>query len=85
MTGDQAPETRWEQVARAKLSHVLGREQGAAVMVRVMEQHHLPTLATAEDLYQFAQHVSRLDGFASAVGALLSLHAVMNGASGTRR
>lgn len=75
--------TSWDKVAREKLCSVLGREHGEAVMAQVMKQLGLTTLATPDDLYRFAQHVAQLDGFTAAVGALLSLHAIMHGASGT--
>jgi hypothetical protein len=75
--------TSWDKVARDKLCSVLGREQGEAVMAQVLKQIGLTSLATPDELHRFAQHVARLDGFIAAVGALLSLHAVMHGASGT--
>lgn len=81
--GPRSNTTSWEKIAREKLCSVLGREQGEAVMAQVMKELGLTALATPDDLHRFAQHVARREGFTAAVGALLSLHAVMNGASGT--
>jgi hypothetical protein len=84
MDGASRPKaTPWDAVALEKLCSVLGPEHGALVMAQVMEQMGLPSLETPDDLYRFAQHVAKLEGFTAAVGALLSLHAVMHGASGS--
>lgn len=72
--------TRWNEVAIAKLSNVLGSAQGEEVYVETLRALVLDTLGSADDLFRFAQLVKERDGFAGAVGALLSVHAVMHGA-----
>lgn len=86
--GEGAPlttATYWDEVALTKLRNVLGPERAGVVMEQIMERIGLRTLSTADDLYRFGQAGAELGGFTAAVGALLRLHAVMHGASGTHQ
>lgn len=74
-------ETRWNEVALTKLSNVVGREQAEEVYAATMRDLDLESLRSPNDLFIFAQHVKKLEGFVGAVGALLSVHAVIHGAS----
>ena len=72
--------SRWNDVALAKLSNVLGSAQGEEVYVETLRALVLDSLGSADDLFRFAQLVKERHGFAGAVGALLSVHAVIHGA-----
>ena len=73
--------SQWNEVALAKLSNVLGSAQGEEVYVETLRALVLDNLGSADDLFRFAQLVKQRDGFVGAVGALLSVHAVMHGAT----
>lgn len=75
----------WDRVALAKLSAVLGEARAAEVFASVLRELSLTTLGSADDLYAFAQHVSKKEGFVGALGALLSVHAVIHGATAQPR
>ncbi len=64
-----------------KLAAVVGDSKADALMAGVLGELHLPTLQSADDLYRFASRLASVGGFAGAVGGLLSVHAVMHGAS----
>lgn len=71
----------WSEVALAKLSNVLGKAKGEEVFAATLRELGLVQLSSADDLYVFAQQVIKLGGFAGAVGALLSVHSVIHGAT----
>jgi hypothetical protein len=75
----------WSEVALAKLSHVVGRAKAEEVFEATMRDLGLVELRSADDLYNFAQRVIKLDGFVGAVGALLSVHAVIHGATASSK
>lgn len=72
--------SRWNDVALAKLSNVLGSAQAEEVYVETLRALVLDSLGSADDLFRFAQLVKQRAGFAGAVGALLGVHAVIHGA-----
>jgi hypothetical protein len=74
--------TDWNGVALARLVKVLGPEAGRGAMDAALRELQLPSLRSADDLYRLSRVLARAGGFASAVGGLLSLHAVMHGARG---
>ncbi len=74
------PATPWDQLARTKLAKVLGDTEAEYVMGDALKQLNLVSLSSADDLYSFAQNLSRRVGFVATVGALLSLTAVLRGA-----
>ena len=69
----------WHAVAESRLTFVLGPEKGAAALASGLSAVGLESLRTARDLHRFAHHLIDSGGFASAVGGLLSVHAVMYG------
>jgi len=69
--------TEWHAIAESRLTSVLGPTKGAAAFGEALRAVGL--VATAGDLHRLAQHLSASGGFASAVGGLLSVHAVMYG------
>jgi len=74
--------TRWDDVALAKLTSVLGPEKGRATREELFAELGISSLASPDDLYTFAQRLLARGGFAAAVGGLLSVHAVIHGANG---
>lgn len=73
-------ESRWNDVALTKLSNVIGKANAEEVYAETLQALALESLHSADDLLRFAQHVREREGFVGAVGALLSVHAVMHGA-----
>jgi hypothetical protein len=73
----------WREVALAKLSSVVGSERAAEVFAATLLEIGLDDLSSVDDLYRFAESVGRREGFVGAVGALLSVHAVIHGARST--
>jgi len=71
--------TEWHAVAAARLTSVLGAAKGEATLAGALRAVGLERVATAADLHRLAQHLSATGGFTSAVGGLLSVHAVMYG------
>lgn len=69
------------QLALGKMAKVLGEARARELLTRLCEEANL-TLATADELFQLAAALSKLGGFEGAVGALLSVQAVMRGARG---
>ncbi len=80
--GDGAP---FQELAQAKLVRVLGPAQAAQVYAETLAAAGLTAIASADDLYRFATHLSKRGGFAAAVGGLLSVAAVLRGAAGDGR
>ncbi|MDP3220422.1 MAG: hypothetical protein Q8S73_40385 [Deltaproteobacteria bacterium] len=68
-------------LALDKLTRVLGAEKGRRVYGDVLSDAGLTEILTADDLYVFSEHLSRLGGFEAAVGGLLGVDAVLRGAS----
>lgn len=78
------PPTEWHAVAAAKLAAVLGEAKGAVALDGALRATGLVRISTATELYRVAQHLSAAGGFASAVGGLLGVHAVMHGGNEVR-
>ncbi|RKG75246.1 hypothetical protein [Corallococcus terminator] len=72
----------WHGVAVAKLNSVLGPARGPVVLEEALRATGLVHINSADELHRFAQVLITTGGFAGAVGGLLSVHAVMHGASG---
>lgn len=70
------------QLALQKMSAVLGEGRARSLLDEICRSENVP-LATADDLFRFAAGLSKLGGFEGAVGALLSVRAVMLGAKGS--
>ncbi len=83
------PETqcKFHQLALTKMTRILGEQRARVLMDQVLTTLGVE-LANADELLQFANELSKLGGFEGAVGAMLSVQAVMHGAVGdppTRR
>lgn len=63
------------------MSRVLGASRAQALTALVLRESGLE-LSTPDDLLAFAREIEKLPGFEAAVGAMLSLDAVMFGAKG---
>ncbi len=68
-------------LAVGKLTRVLGPERGPRVFAETLASARIATLETADDLYVFAESLARRGGIEAAVAGLLSVAAVMRGAS----
>lgn len=68
------------QLTRDKLVKVLGADKAERVAREVLDEIGLPELATADDLLRFARALEKRGGFESALGAMLSVQAVLRGA-----
>ena len=73
----------FHQIALTKMTAVLGAERARQLIALLVTQPGV-TIATADDLLHFAETLVQLGGFEGAVGALLTVIAVMRGASGPR-
>ena len=71
------PATNWHEVALAKLTSVMGPTVGQHLASSVLEELCLESLSSPTELRRFATALQTRGGFASAVGALLTLHAAM--------
>jgi hypothetical protein len=69
----------FDDVARQKLSRVLGPARGATLMGEVLAEIGVAALATPDDLMRFARALSRRGAFEGAVGAMLGVQAAMAG------
>lgn len=69
--------TNWHEVAFAKLSSVMGPITGQHLANSVLEELGIASLSSAAELRRFADTLATRGGFASAVAALLTLHAAM--------
>ncbi|MEI9949048.1 MAG: hypothetical protein WDO74_08700 [Pseudomonadota bacterium] len=71
------PVTNWHDVALAKLTSVMGPSVGQQLAASVLEELALASLTSPAELRRFATALATRGGFASAVAALLTLHAAM--------
>ena len=76
---DVPPPGELHGLALEKMSRVLGAQKAQQLMDRILAQLGLEIL-TAQDLYVFANHLSQLGGFESAVGSMLGVTAILRGA-----
>jgi hypothetical protein len=75
------PPEHWERVALEKLIRVLGEHSGRTLYAHGLRELGLDTLRSPQELHRLAQWLTRQPGFAATVGGLLSVHAVINGAT----
>ncbi len=69
--------TNWHEIAIAKLTSVMGPSAGQHLATSVLEELGLVSLSSSAELRCFATALATRGGFASAVAALLTLHAAM--------
>jgi len=80
----EATTSPWRRVARDKLARVLGPEKAEQTLRLALHGAGLADVSSPDELFRLSQAIERMGGFAATVGALLALHAVMNGAAGSR-
>ena len=68
--------TDWHGTAIDKLAKVMG-SAGEGLARSVLQEIGMAKVSSASDLREFAAALSKRGGFATAVGALLDLHATM--------
>lgn len=73
--------TRWDDLARTKLVRIMGATAGEVVFEETLRKLKVQRLSSVDDLYQFAQVLKNSTPVIAAVGAMLSLSAVINGAN----
>lgn len=74
-------ENELAQIALEKLVRVLGETRGRRVFAEALAGLRLSELATAQDLYEVGKFVSGKGGMEAAVGGLISVAAVVRGAT----
>ena len=81
MSSVPAP-TPFQELARARLSRVVGAPRASELVERVLAEMKMERLETADDLFHFGKTLEGYGGIEAAVGALLSVQALIRGASG---
>lgn len=80
-----SPSNEWNELARSKLAKVFGPAEAERLMSSTLSTIGLRALNSADDLHLFANELSNKGGFATPVGAMLSLTAVLRGAAAPPR
>ena len=73
-------ESKFYELARTKMTRVLGEQRAHRLMTQIMASLGIE-LRNVDELLQFASELSKLGGFEGAVGAMLSVQAIMHGAA----
>lgn len=68
-----------EELARAKLARVLGPVKADGLLRETMAELRIETVATPDDLLRLGRAMESRGGFEAAVGAMLSVQAVILG------
>ena len=74
-------ELSFADLALEKLGRVLGPARGRLVFDEVLAAGDIKEIHTANDLYRFGELLQKRVGFESAVGALLTVAALLRGAN----
>jgi hypothetical protein len=75
-----AAPSEWNDVARAKLARVLGAAEGERVFAATLAKMGKQRLVTVDDAYRFAQILKQDSPVVAAIGSMLALSAVIQGA-----
>jgi hypothetical protein len=78
---EQAQETELAQLAREKLTRVLGAARAQSVLAQTLAAARLTAIRTPDDLYLFGEQLSKQGGFEAAVGRILTVAAVIRGST----
>jgi hypothetical protein len=84
MTKDRearAPESDFARFALEKLTRVFGAEQARRLFDQTLAEAQLTGIRTPEELYTFGDVLSKHGGFEAAAGRMLTVAAVLRGAS----
>jgi hypothetical protein len=79
------PQPTHADFALEKLTRVLGHDRARRVYADTLTSAGLADVRTADDLHAFGQQLSKQGGFEAAVGGLISVAAILRGATGARR
>lgn len=71
---------KFHELALTKMTRILGEQRAHRLMEQILESLGIE-LQGPDELLRFAAELSKLGGFEGAVGAMLSVQAVMHGAS----
>jgi hypothetical protein len=82
---EQSQETELAQLAREKLTRVLGAARARSVLAQTLAAARLTDIRTPDDLYLFGEQLSTQGGFEAAVGRILTVAAVIRGSTRPRR
>jgi hypothetical protein len=82
---EQSQETELAQLAREKLTRVLGAARAQSVLAQTLAAARLTDIRTPDDLYLFGEQLSTQGGFEAAVGRILTVAAVIRGSTRPRR
>jgi hypothetical protein len=74
----------YRELASTKLAKLVGPERAAGLVASVCRRASLETLDSPNDLLRFAEALGEEGGFVGAMGALLRMQAVLDGATPTR-
>lgn len=71
------PETPvdWQEIARIKLTNILGAERATALLAATLPRLKLTRLQSAEDLYRFGKELAGEGGLVEMAGSMLAIHA----------
>jgi hypothetical protein len=70
-----APDTELAELARTKLSRVLGPVRADEEFRHALAEVGLKTISTVDELSLFAEQLQQREGFVATVGALLAVEA----------
>lgn len=73
-------DSEYSRLALEKMSRVLGESRARQLYEEILVEIELENLSSADDLLAFARALSGRGAFEGAVGAMLSVQAVMKGA-----
>jgi len=76
--------SEWDDVARSKLTRVLGASEGEHVFAATLAKIGKQRLVSADDAYRFAQILKQDSPVIAAIGSMLALSAVIRGAKGDK-
>lgn len=80
MSLDRRPDADLRRLAFTKMKNVLGDERARQLMDSLLRELGVE-LRTPDELLRFGERMSAMGGFESAVGAMLSVAAVLRGAT----
>lgn len=78
-TGTQLAQSKLHELALTKMVRILGEQRARQLMGEILASLNI-VIEDADDMLQFAAELSRRPGFEGAVGAMLSVQAIMHGA-----
>lgn len=74
-------ECKFRELALTKMTRILGEKRARRLVTEILASLGIE-LRDADELLRFSNELSKLGGFEGAVGAMLSVQAVMHGATG---